>query len=172
MAALTVVKGVIEAWWSDITSLVTVSPTDQFGNPTTGPVRAPISVSFPATGGVSKSTAGAAAPDQTLSQFTSSGGVSIASGATVSLLTVAAGKTFYITDIFLTGNNATPTQFLVQIKQGTTVIWEGYLKTDTQPVIGPGIETQPQAPAGSAVTLVFPTSSGTTCAYFIGGFSQ
>lgn len=170
MPLTTVVKGLIEAWWTDVTTLV--SPQDGSGNAALGPVRAQVTAAIPVTGSVTKGTAGAAAPDQTLKQFSSSGGVSINTGATVALYTVTAGKTFYATDIVITGNAGTATQFLVQLKQGTTVIFEGYCKTDTEPLDLPGIETQPQAPGGAALTLVFGTGTSTTAAYFIGGFEQ
>src|SRR5579859_2998060 len=172
MAPLAVVKGAIEQWWSDITSLVTLTGTDLQGNPVVGPVRAPVTVSVPATGVTAKSTAGSAAPDQTLQTFSSSGGVSVNTGATVALFTVPAGKTFFMTDIVVMGNAATATQFLVQVKQGTTVIFEGFCKTDTAPVEAPGLETQPSAPSGTAVSLVLGTGASTTATYFISGYVQ
>lgn len=137
-----------------------------------GQMYAPLTAAIPVLGSVQKGTAGAAAPDQTLKQFSSSGGVSINTGATVALYTVTAGKTFFITDIMITGNAATAGQVLCQIKQASTVIWEGYMKTDTQPLEIPGIETQPSAPGGSAVSLVIGTLTGGTAAYFIAGFEQ
>src|SRR5579864_666405 len=166
MGLISFIKGQVEQWNWDATSLSTGNTDLSDGLASPANVRLPVTGNIPVTGSISKSTAGAAAPDQTLKTFSSSGGVSLASPQAIALYTVTAGKTFFITDIVITGNNATATQFLCQIKQGTTVIWEGYMKTDTQPVQLAGLETQPSAPGGSAVTINFPTSSGTTVAYY------
>jgi hypothetical protein len=130
----------------------------------------PITAALPVLGSIGKSTAGAGAPDQTLKNFNSTNGISIATGATVTLYTVTAAKTFFLTDISIYSNSATA--FLVQVKQGATVIWEGYCKGDTGPIQVTGIETQPSAPAGSALTLVFATAAATTAAYVLAGFEQ
>jgi hypothetical protein len=111
-------------------------------------------------------SAGGASLGQTLQQFT--GNPSIASGATVNLFTVPAGKTFYVTDIYVGANTAT--QFSVQIQANGTAIFNGFCKGDTGPIDMPGIETQPQAAAGTAVTLVLGTAAATTAAYFVSGF--
>jgi hypothetical protein len=170
MSLATVIKGLLEPISFDISSLVNLTNAD--GSTANGPARVKVAASVPLTGSVAKSTAGAAAPDQTLKTFSSSGGVSIATGATVNLYTVSAGKTFYITDIVLTGNATTPTQYLVQIKAGATVIWEGYVKTDTEPIEVPGLETQPQGAGGSQISIVFATASGTTATYYVAGYEQ
>lgn len=172
MGLFSAIKGALEQWNWDATALTTGN-TDLGDNVVSGaPVRLPLTASVPVTGATAKSTAGAGAPDQTLKQFSSSGGVGIGTGATVALYTPTAGKTFFATDIIITGNAATAGQVLCQLKSGTTVIWEGYMKTDTQPLEIPGLETQPQAPGGAALTLVIGTLSGGTAAYFIGGFEQ
>jgi hypothetical protein len=169
MALTTVVKGVIEAWWADISSLV--SPQDGSGNTALGPVRAQITASIPVTGSVQKGTAGAAAPDQTLKQFhAADGGLSIASGATAALYTVTAGKTFYVTDIQITANTAT--QFEAKLQAAGTTQWNSNVKGDTAPIDLPGIETQPQFAGGQAVTLVFPATSATNAWYYIAGYEQ
>ena len=172
MSLLTLVKGIVEQWNLDITGQTTGNTDLADGIASSAPVRLPLTASFPATGSTAKSTAGAGAPDQTLKQFSSSGGVSIATGATVALYTPTAGKTFFMTDITITGNAGTAGQVLCQVKSGTTVIWEAYMKTDTQPIEIPGIETQPQGPGGAALTLVIGTLAGATAAYYIAGFEQ
>lgn len=115
-----------------------------------------------------RTSAGGASVGQTLQQFT--GNPSVATGATVTLFTVPAGKTFYITDIYIGSNTATV--FSVQIQSAGTPIFYGFCKGDTGPVDIPGIETQPQAPAGTLVQLVMGTAAATTSAYFISGFVQ
>ncbi len=70
------------------------------------------------------------------------------------------------------GNAVTATQFLVQLKQGSTVIFEGYCKTDTAPVELPGLETQPSAPGGTALSLVLGTGASSTATYYIAGYEQ
>src|SRR5258708_5433260 len=113
--------------------------TDVNGILVPSPTYVPLTVAIPIIGGIQKGTAGSAAPDQTLKLFSSNGGASLAAGLAAALYTVTVGKTFYITDIIVTGNNATPVQILVNIKQGSTVIWEGYIKTETQPGIADGM---------------------------------
>lgn len=113
-------------------------------------------------------SAGGASFGQTLQQFT--GNPSIATGATVALFTVPAGKTFYITDIYVSANTAV--QFSVQIQAAGVPVFQGYAKGDTGPIDMPGIETQPQCGGGTAVSLVLGTAAGTTAAYFISGFVQ
>jgi|SRR5579864_2947388 len=172
MGLIAFIKGIAEQWNWDASSLSAGNTDLADAIASSAPVRLPVTASIPVTGAIAKSTAGAGAPDQTLKQFSSSGGVSINTGATVALYTPTAGKTFYATDIVITGNASTAGQVLCQLKSGSTVIWEGYMKTDTQPIEIPGIETQPQAPGGAALTLVIGTLSGGTAAYFIGGFEQ
>lgn len=172
MGLISFIKGAVEQWNVDVTALSSGN-TDLADNVASGAaVRLPATVSIPATGSTGKQTAGGPAPDQTIKQFSSSGGVSIATGATVALYTVTAGKTFFLTDIEVTGNAATAGQVLVQLKAGSTVIWEGYMKTDTQPIEIPGIESQPQAAGGLALSLVIGALSGGSAAYNIGGFEQ
>ena len=129
----------------------------------------PVSVAAAAgAAGVMRVNAGGPGPGQSNKTFT--GNVSIATGATVALETVATGKTLYITDISLTSNTATP--FLVQIQAGGVTIWQGYVKGDTGPIELPGLETQPTASAGQAVTLVAAAAAATTLAFFVGGVEQ
>ena len=120
-------------------------------------------------GAVGRVSAGAGAPGQSLKTFSSSGGVSINSGATVNVYTTTAGKTLYITDLYISADSAAP--ILVQVKAGATVIFEGYVST-TAPMDMTGIETQPNCGSGVALTIVFPTAAGKNGSYFIGGFEQ
>lgn len=115
-----------------------------------------------------RASAGGAAIGQTLQQFT--GNPSINTGATVALFTVPAGKTFYVTDIYVGSNSGLA--FSVQIQAAGTPIFNGFAKGDTGPIDMPGIETQPQAAGGTAVTLVMGTAGSTTAAYYIAGFIQ
>lgn len=114
-------------------------------------------------------SAGGAADGQTVSQFTAN--PSLASGYNSgTILTPAAGTTFYMTDISITANTATP--FLAQVQANGVTIWQAYVKGDTGPVIVSGLETQPQCPAGQALTLVLGTAAATTAAVFLAGFAQ
>ena len=85
-------------------------------------------------------------------------------------LTVTAGKTFYITDIYVGSN--TGTVFQVTINSGATPIFNGFCKGDTGPIGLMGIETQPSAASGSVVQLVLGTAAATTAAYMINGYEQ
>lgn len=169
---LTVKRGIAEPIGVDITGQVGDTFVDVNGILVPSPTYIPLTAAVPLLGSVAKETAGSAAPDQTLKTFSSSGGVSIATGATVALYTVTAGKTFFVTDIVITGNAATAGQVLCQLKQAGTVFWEGYMKTDTQPLEIAGLETQPTAPGGAAITLVIGTLTGGTATYFIAGYEQ
>jgi hypothetical protein len=172
MGLFSLITGQLEQWNWDATSLTTGNTDASDGVATPAAAKLPVTASVPVTGSTGKSTAGAGAPDQSLKTFSSSGGTSIASGANVALYTVTAGKTFYLTDVVVTGNAATAGQVLVQLKAGSTVIWEAYMKTDTQPIEVPGMETQAQAAGGLALSLVIGTLSGGTAAYYIAGFEQ
>lgn len=118
---------------------------------------------------VQRQTAGSAAPNQTIKTFSSSGGVSINTGGTTTVYTVTAGKTFYITDIFIATDNATPA--LTQVKAGATVVAESYLST-TQAINMLAIESQPAVAGGVAITITWPTATGKNGSYFIAGFEQ
>ena len=89
---------------------------------------------------------------------------------------VASGKTFYITDLYVSGNSSS--QFQVQIQADAagngvfTDIFDGYAKGDTGPIQLIGIETQPSASAGSQVRFIFAQTATTIASYFISGFEQ
>lgn len=113
-------------------------------------------------------SAGAAGVGQTLKNY--NGFQSIVAGASVPLETVAAGKTFYLTDVYISGN--TSTQFQVTITANGVSIFSGYCKGDTGAIQMAGMETQPSCPAGAAVVLVLGTAAATTASYMITGFEQ
>lgn len=144
---------------------------DQFGNVLSsvdkGDGTSALEIS-PLQGGVIRTNAGGPAPGQANKVY--SGTISIATGATVALETVAAGKTFYVTDIYIGANTAT--QFLVQIQAAAVGVFFAYCKGDTGPVQMPGIETQPTGSAGQAITLVFAAAAATTASWFIAGVEQ
>lgn len=120
-----------------------------------------------------RASAGGAAIGQTLQQFTGNPTLSTTVTTTVSLFTVPAGKTFYITDVYIGSNVGFV--FLAQIQAAGTPIFFSYCKGDTGPVEMPGIETQPQAASGTAVQLVMSAVTGATSpvgAYYIAGFLQ
>jgi hypothetical protein len=117
-----------------------------------------------------KMSAGGAGGGQTLVQFTGNPSLSGSVPTTVALYTVPAGKTLFITDIYV--GASTNLVFLAQIQAAGVSIFFGYCKGDTGPIEIPGIETQPQGGPGTAVTLVMGIAAGTTAAYFISGFVQ
>lgn len=123
------------------------------------------------------------APGQELWQST--GTISIAAGATATLtftgdasnagtLIVPTGKTLYITDIYVGANTAVQFSVTVQFTGTPTVLFNGFCKGDTGPIVMDGIETQPQVAGDGVHTLqiVFGTASATTAAYFLSGYTQ
>ena len=84
---------------------------------------------------------------------------------------MAAGKTFYITDIFLSHDSAAVVD--TSIQAAGTRIFNAPVKGDTAPCQMPNLETQPQATAGQAVTVNYPVVAGAPNAYgFISGYEQ
>jgi hypothetical protein len=123
---------------------------------------------------VVKQTAGGPAPGQSAKTFT--GEIVIPAGAgttTQALETVTALKTLYLTDISITADTAQI--FRVRIQAGGVDIFRGLCKGDTGPIQFPGIETQPQAAAGSVVNILFVAVAGfliTNAEFFIAGFES
>lgn len=138
-----------------------MSRTPQSGKPGSNPVT-------PTDGSTFRMNAGSTAPGQSLKSFT--GTISIASGATVALETVATGKTLFITDIYISGNTAT--QFSANVQANAANIVCCFVKGDTGPVQLTGIESQPSAGSGTAVQIVFGTAAATTACWLISGFEQ
>lgn len=118
---------------------------------------------------VGRINAGYVAIGQSAKVFT--GTQALAGGPiTIPLITVAAGKIFFITDIYVGSNTATV--FPVTINAAGVAIFNGFSKGDTGPIVLPGIETQPQASAGQVVNLVLGAAAATTAAYMITGIEQ
>jgi len=112
--------------------------------------------------------AGGAAAGQSLKTYV--GTQSVAAAITLTLETVTAGKTFYITDIYVGSNTATV--FQVTVSAGPTAIFQGFCKGDTGPISLMGIETQPSASTGTVVTVAFTLAASTTAAFMISGYEQ
>lgn len=134
--------------------------------------------SMPSAGGrsaVVKSSAGAAADGQTLRSWTGKSAV-LTAGATVNPqvaganYVVPAGSTFYITDLYVSGN--TSTQFEVQVTDGSVTQFYGIAKGDTAPIEMPGLETQPSIGPGGTLTLILGTAAATNAYYYIAGYEQ
>lgn len=106
-------------------------------------------------GAVFRTSAGYTAPGQTAKTFIGKQALSAGGTTTINLYTVAAGKTFLITDIYLSADSAQQLSD-VQIQAGGVPIFRAPVKGDTGPVQMPGIETQPTASSGQLVTLVWP----------------
>ena len=126
---------------------------------------------------VQRGTAGAAAPGQTLKQFTSpSGGVALANPLTVKLTanssdyTVTNGKTFYCTDLHITGSFTAALEY--QLLAAGSIIMQGFCKGDTGPVSAFGIETQAQAASGQLVQLKFIGLAVNNVGWFLSGYEQ
>jgi hypothetical protein len=112
-------------------------------------------------------TAGAMAQGQSAKQ--AAGTASINTGATITINTTTAGKTFYMTDIHLATDSITSVDAKIQVA-GVTV-FETFL-INSAPCDMVGIETQPFATAGQVTTLLLPTVAGKNVNYFISGFEQ
>ncbi len=121
----------------------------------------------PGQGTVQRTNAGFLAPGQTAKQYV--GNVVLGVGVTtVTLETVAAGKTYIITDIFI--STTSTSQIESRIQAGGADIFRGYL-TQGKGIEFAGIETQPNASAGQLVTLVLPIGTGNV-AFNIYGVEQ
>jgi hypothetical protein len=123
----------------------------------------------PAT--VQRTNSGFVAPGQTAKTFVGQQATSTTVTTTVNLYTVTAGKTYIITDIALFSD--TTAVIDCQIQAAGTTIFRGFTR-DIAPLQMPGIETQPNATAGQAVTLLLPiTGSGIVHVnFFISGVEQ
>lgn len=118
-----------------------------------------------------RQNAGFTAPGQSIKNYTGSFPTSATVVTTVPLETVTAGKTYVITDIYISANNATP--FEIRIQANGVDIFRGWLKGDTAPISLAGLESQPNASAGQAVTILLPiVSTAPQVSFFIGGFEQ
>ena len=126
-----------------------------------------------------KGTAGSAAFGQTLftfaptpmsltSGYTSPTIATCPSGTNPATLSTYAG--LFVTDIYV--GSSTATIFPVTIYAGATPIFYGTCKGDTGPSQLSGIETQPMAAPGQALTIVLGTAASTTGYVYLAGFYQ
>lgn len=126
--------------------------------------------SYPQTGAVQRVNAGGMAPGQTAKQYTGKIALSNSVITTITLETVTAGKTFYITDLYLSADG---TQVMDMRLQAAGVdIFRAIVKGDTAPLQMAGIETQPFGAAGQVVTLVFPVTTNVNGYYAVFGYEQ
>lgn len=145
-----------------------------FGRVSPGVIGSPAgqaSSTTPAQGSVQRVNAGAAAAGQTLKAFT--GKVSLSTTVTTAtpLENVTAGKTFYVTDLYLSIDTNTPSD--VRLQAAGSDIFRCVVKGDTAPIQMPGIETQPNASSGQAVQILWPVMPAASNGYFyVAGFEQ
>lgn len=118
---------------------------------------------------VLRQNAGFSAPGQSIKNYTGSVSTSASTPTIVPLETVTAGKTYVVTDIYISSN--TSTQFEARIQANGVDIFRGWCKGDTSPIALAGIESQPNASSGQAVTLLLPSvAGGPLVSFFLGGF--
>ncbi len=119
---------------------------------------------------VQRVNAGFMAQGQTAKQYVGKQATSTSATTTVNLETVTAGKTFYLTDILITSDQSTLLD--VRIQAAGTDIFRCACR-DIAPVDMTGIETQPFATSGQALTLVLPqTTSVQNVWYDLFGWEQ
>jgi hypothetical protein len=118
-------------------------------------------------------SAGFMAIGQVAKQFTGKVALSASATTTVPLYTVTAGKTFYITDMSFISDSPAGTAIVdVAVLQAAVTIFRGAVH-QLSPIEMPGMETQPNAPAGSAVSLsVLQAAGPPNLWYFVSGFEQ
>lgn len=125
-------------------------------------------------GSVLKFNAGFLAPGQTAKQFVGKQATSTTVATTVPLATVTAGKTLYVTDILIATDAASGAATTVDVRlqaAGVDIFRSGV--HNLTPISSPGIETQPFATAGQAVTLLLPITNPLVNVWFnIYGFEQ
>lgn len=120
--------------------------------------------------GVQRVSAGFMAAGQTAKQYVGRQSTSTTAATTVTLETVASGKTFYITDINMFTDLATPIDGSIQAG-GTPIFYFGV--STTAPVDACGMETQPYATTGQVVTLNLPQTTAVQKVWYnIYGFEQ
>lgn len=130
-----------------------------------------VAASTPAQGSVQRVNAGYVAPGQSTKTYAGKTALSIGGTTTVTLETVTAGKTFIITDIYL--SHDTSAQLDCRLQAAGVDIFRAVVKGDTAPLQMAGMETQPVATSGQSVTLLLPQVAGATNAYyFISGIEQ
>jgi hypothetical protein len=122
---------------------------------------------------VQRVSAGFMGPGQTAKQYVGKQATSTTVLTTVTLETVTAGKTFYITDILVytdVAQGATTIDVRLQAA-GADIFRSGV--HNLAPIDMTGIETQPFATAGQQVTLLLPITAAIQQVWFnIYGFEQ
>ena len=123
-------------------------------------------------GMVQRISAGFMGPGQTAKQYVGKQALSATLTTTVTLETVTAGKTFYITDILIISDVASSTTIDVRLQAAGADIFRAGVHS-LAPIDMTGIETQPFATAGQLVTLLLPIVAGPPNVWFnILGFEQ
>jgi len=118
-----------------------------------------------------KVTAGGPASGQAVKNYTGLITLS-ASTQAIAIETVAAGKTYFITDIIATTNDSASGSILINISAAGTAIFQSHINS-TKGIEAIGIETQPQATSGQAVALNVPAATvGKIIAWNILGYEM
>lgn len=131
------------------------------------PTKAALQTS-PVQGATGRITAGGPAPGQVLKNYTGTVTLS-ASAQSVALETVTTGRSYLITDIMLTQDDTLAN--LVTIQAAGVAIVTAHVNTAGFPA--PGIESQPTATTGQAVTFNVPAGTvGKKIAFNIFGIEQ
>ena len=117
-----------------------------------------------------RTTPGPVANGQTARTFNGRVVTSTTATTPVALGTVTAGKTYYISDIFIQTDNATPLDVALQAAGGNIFV--------AGPAAGAGVQltgiaTEPKATTAQAVTLLLPiTTAAQTVWYMVSGYEQ
>ena len=120
---------------------------------------------------VMKTNAGSVAPGQTLKTFVAKVALSATVPTTVTLETVTAGKTFYLTDVYLSHDSAQVIDTRIQAN-GVDIL-RAPIKGDTAPLQMTGIESQPSVASGQLLTVLYPITATPPNAYLnVCGFEQ
>ena len=125
-------------------------------------------------GSVLKVNAGFLAAGQTAKQYVGKQATSTTVATTVTLETVTAGKSYYITDILISSDAASGAATTVdtRLQAAGVDIFRGGVH-NLAPLTTAGVETQPFATAGQSVTLLLPITNPIVNVWFnIYGFEQ
>lgn len=124
----------------------------------------------PLAGSTFRMSAGGPAPGQAIKFYNGKVATSTSVVTTIALETVPAGKTFYITDLYMTNDQATLID--VQVQSGGINIFRAACR-DIAPIQMAGIESQPSCPSASQVNIVLPiTTSIQNFWFFASGMEQ
>lgn len=125
----------------------------------------------PNQGAIFRTNAGGPAPGQSNKSYTGKQATSASVATTITLETVATGKTLYITDIYFSYDDTA--QHDTRLQAGGVDIFRCVVKGDTAPVEMAGMQTEPSASAGQAVTILLPIIAGAPNFYFyVAGIEQ